>query len=95
MITDFGSARIQGGLNAAEKGSVPEVPDTALNDAAAERLISPRVKLNGTTLELTLSYPGFSLRWTAPEVLDDGVQDMPSDMWAVGWICWEVGISHR
>ncbi|KIO24211.1 hypothetical protein M407DRAFT_44656, partial [Tulasnella calospora MUT 4182] len=39
---------------------------------------------------LTLSDPGFSLRWTAPEVLDNGVQCIPSDMWAVGWICWEI-----
>lgn len=60
----------------------------------AEGLTSPKVKLSGTTLELTLSDPGYSLRWTAPEVLDDGVQDMPSDMWAVGWICWEVGRSQ-
>ncbi|KIO20157.1 hypothetical protein M407DRAFT_81884, partial [Tulasnella calospora MUT 4182] len=28
----------------------------------------------------------YSLRWTAPEVLDDGTQDLPSDMWALGWI---------
>ncbi|KIO23783.1 hypothetical protein M407DRAFT_36031, partial [Tulasnella calospora MUT 4182] len=31
-----------------------------------------------------------TLRWTAPEVLNDGVQDLPSDMWAMGWICWEI-----
>ncbi|KIO20587.1 hypothetical protein M407DRAFT_81401 [Tulasnella calospora MUT 4182] len=40
--------------------------------------------------KLTLTDAGFSIRWTAPEVLDDGVQDLPSDMWAVGWICWEI-----
>lgn len=32
----------------------------------------------------------FSLRWTAPEVLAGESQDLPSDIWAIGWICWEV-----
>ncbi|KIO21252.1 hypothetical protein M407DRAFT_48602, partial [Tulasnella calospora MUT 4182] len=52
--------------------------------------IKQNIELNPKTLELTLTGPGFSLRWTAPEVLDDGVQDLPSDMWAIGWICWEI-----
>ncbi|KIO18721.1 hypothetical protein M407DRAFT_83625, partial [Tulasnella calospora MUT 4182] len=40
--------------------------------------------------ELTLTGPMFTLRWTAPEVLDEGMQDTHSDMWALGWICWEI-----
>ncbi|KIO32434.1 hypothetical protein M407DRAFT_45447, partial [Tulasnella calospora MUT 4182] len=60
VITDFGSARIQRCVRAAEKDS------------------------------LTLTDPMFSLRWTAPEVLNNGVQNTHSDMWAVGWICWEI-----
>ncbi|KIO23797.1 hypothetical protein M407DRAFT_26789 [Tulasnella calospora MUT 4182] len=27
---------------------------------------------------------------TAPEVLRGEEQDLPSDMWAIGWICWEI-----
>ncbi|KIO17555.1 hypothetical protein M407DRAFT_84856, partial [Tulasnella calospora MUT 4182] len=32
----------------------------------------------------------FSLRWTAPEILRDRMPDLASDMWSIGWICWEV-----
>ncbi|KIO25962.1 hypothetical protein M407DRAFT_24712 [Tulasnella calospora MUT 4182] len=90
VITDFGSARIKTRVATAIKGSVSEVPHPVPNDEEAERWTSPKIKLNGTILELTLTDPGFSLRWAAPEVLDNGVQEMPSDMWAVGWICWEI-----
>ncbi|KIO18718.1 hypothetical protein M407DRAFT_31626 [Tulasnella calospora MUT 4182] len=90
VITDFGSARIKPRVGTAVKGSVSEVPHPVPNDEEAERLTSPKIKLKGTILELTLTDPGFSLRWAAPEVLDNGVQEMPSDMWAVGWICWEI-----
>ena len=45
---------------------------------------------DSSTGELTLTGPKYSLRWTAPEVLDNGTPDLPSDMWAMGWIGWEV-----
>lgn len=61
-----------------------------LNADIVRGLTSPKININPSTLELTLTGPAFSLRWTAPEVLNNGVQDLPSDMWAVGWICWEV-----
>ncbi|KAG8909423.1 hypothetical protein FRC01_006953, partial [Tulasnella sp. 417] len=84
VITDFGSARIRRNV-ASENGS--ETPcQVPIND---DESTSPRAKFSASTLDLTVTGPGFSLRWTAPEVLDDGVQDLPSDMWALGWICWE------
>lgn len=63
---------------------------TLVNDDTAMGLASPKVEFNPSTLDLTLTGPKFSLRWTAPEVLDGGMQDLPSDMWAIGWVCWEV-----
>ncbi|KIO32087.1 hypothetical protein M407DRAFT_47593, partial [Tulasnella calospora MUT 4182] len=42
------------------------------------------------TSELTLTGPSYTLRWAAPEVLAGGENGLPSDMWAVGWICWEI-----
>ncbi|KIO33581.1 hypothetical protein M407DRAFT_17542, partial [Tulasnella calospora MUT 4182] len=67
-----------------------DVPRGAVNDDTAQEFTPPKIEFNWTTLELTLTGPQFSLRWTAPEVLNDGVQDLPSNMWAVGWICWEI-----
>ncbi|KIO32560.1 hypothetical protein M407DRAFT_50041, partial [Tulasnella calospora MUT 4182] len=49
-----------------------------------------RRRVDASTLDLTLTGPGFSLRWTSPEVLRDEMRDLPSDMWAMGWICWEI-----
>ncbi|KAG8899610.1 hypothetical protein FRC00_001225 [Tulasnella sp. 408] len=90
LITDFGSARARQFTGVVEDDNVVGISHPAPNHDTAEGLTTPKVKLNGITLELTLTDPGYSLRWTAPEVLDDGVQDLPSDMWALGWICWEI-----
>lgn len=90
MITDFGSARIKRNAPVAHEVNSIGRPGEVVDEDVAPGLTSPEIKLDRTTLELTLTGPGFSLRWTAPEVLDDGVQDLPSDMWAIGWICWEV-----
>ncbi|KAG8915942.1 hypothetical protein FRC00_004952 [Tulasnella sp. 408] len=91
VITDFGSARIRQSV-ASER---EETQSNTSNPVAADSsqpagFTSPQAKFNPSTSDLTLTGPGFSLRWTAPEVLMDGMQDLPSDMWAMGWICWEI-----
>lgn len=86
VITDFGSARTKQSDNATKEDSVSK----DAKDDIFQELQPPRISLNPSTLELTLTGPAFSLRWTAPEVLNNGTQDLPSDMWAIGWICWEV-----
>ncbi|KAG8913979.1 hypothetical protein FRC01_004280 [Tulasnella sp. 417] len=40
--------------------------------------------------QLTLTGPAWSLRWAAPEVALGEPQSLASDIWAAGWICWEV-----
>ncbi|KIO23781.1 hypothetical protein M407DRAFT_77738, partial [Tulasnella calospora MUT 4182] len=91
VITDFGSARIRPSIASEEEeeGLMTEVPPQSHEDDDAA-LTAPEVKFNPSTLDFTLTGPKFSLRWTAPEVLSDGMQDLRSDMWAMGWICWEV-----
>ncbi|KAG9031985.1 hypothetical protein FS837_002844 [Tulasnella sp. UAMH 9824] len=84
VITDFGSARIIRRVKPETRSE--QVP---INDTFVEST-SPHVKFSASTLDLTLTAPGYTLRWTAPEVLNDGTQDLPSDMWALGWICWEI-----
>ncbi|KAG8961484.1 hypothetical protein FRC00_012127 [Tulasnella sp. 408] len=87
IITDFGSARLRREVES-ETRSETSFP-MPINDGSTQST-SPQARFNASTLELTLTGPGFSLRWTAPEVLLDEMQDLPSDMWALGWICWEI-----
>ncbi|KIO32098.1 hypothetical protein M407DRAFT_53240, partial [Tulasnella calospora MUT 4182] len=61
-----------------------------ITDFGSAQLISQYIEFNSATLELTLTGPGYTIRWTAPEVLREEDQGLPSDMWAVGWICWEI-----
>ncbi|KAG8913634.1 hypothetical protein FRC01_004450 [Tulasnella sp. 417] len=88
IITDFGSARIRRIVTTgdSELDSTRQGTKGRLNPG----ITSPQAGFNAADFDFTLTGPGFSLGWTAPEVLDDGVQDLPSDMWAMGWICWEV-----
>lgn len=37
-----------------------------------------------------LTCPGYYLRWIAPEVLAGENPGLPSDIWSLGWVCWEV-----
>ncbi|KAG8925695.1 hypothetical protein FRC00_003745, partial [Tulasnella sp. 408] len=91
VITDFGSARVGRTMTSEEGENRAKLfRHTLVNDDTATDLASPKVEFNPSTSDLTLTGPKFSLRWTAPEVLDGGMQDLPSDMWAIGWVCWEV-----
>ncbi|KIO30879.1 hypothetical protein M407DRAFT_68732, partial [Tulasnella calospora MUT 4182] len=36
------------------------------------------------------SGPGWSFRWAAPEILNEEKPCLASDIWAMGWIVWEV-----
>ncbi|KAG8984969.1 hypothetical protein FRB90_005019 [Tulasnella sp. 427] len=81
VITDFGSARLV---------DKPQSSSTLANEAIdAQQVARLQVKFRADTNELTLSGAQISLRWAAPEVLDEATPDLPSDMWAFGWICWE------
>ncbi|KAG9042814.1 hypothetical protein FS837_010363 [Tulasnella sp. UAMH 9824] len=91
IITDFGSARIRQSVASEMEEVRPSTSTQPVADSnTSAGFTSPQAKFNPSTSDLTLTGPGFSVRWTAPEVLDDGMQDLPSDMWAMGWICWEI-----
>ncbi|KIO21968.1 hypothetical protein M407DRAFT_217361, partial [Tulasnella calospora MUT 4182] len=44
----------------------------------------------GSARILTLTGPAWSLRWAAPEVVMGKQQNLASDIWAAGWVCWEI-----
>ncbi|KIO20739.1 hypothetical protein M407DRAFT_50882, partial [Tulasnella calospora MUT 4182] len=39
---------------------------------------------------ITMTGPAWTIRWAAPELLKGDLPGLGSDVWAFGWICWEV-----
>ncbi|KAG8978607.1 hypothetical protein FRC05_009879 [Tulasnella sp. 425] len=89
VITDFGSARLL--RKQSENGTLP----SPARLQTANRCLSPvhpPPKHERTILDpnLTSTDAQSTLRWTAPEVLMGQRPDLPSDIWAAAWTCWEV-----
>ncbi|KAG8910386.1 hypothetical protein FRC01_006363, partial [Tulasnella sp. 417] len=93
IITDFGSARI---LKEAEdrgetKGAVLDAAGaSAIAQATDELTDRTEITIVTSSNQLTLTGPAWSLRWASPEVALGEPQSLASDIWAAGWICWEV-----
>ncbi|KIO27943.1 hypothetical protein M407DRAFT_22850 [Tulasnella calospora MUT 4182] len=81
-ITDFGSAR----------RLVPKNPDTPATQTQDK--LQPVLEFQATfcasTNTLTLTGNEYTLRWAAPELLMDDEPGLWSDIWALGWIFYEV-----
>ncbi|KIO24825.1 hypothetical protein M407DRAFT_25786 [Tulasnella calospora MUT 4182] len=93
IITDFGSARIVRKTEDRREGR-DDVPGatgaSAIAQATDERIDRTQITIVASNNQLTLTGPAWSLRWAAPEVALGEPQDLASDIWAAGWICWEV-----
>ncbi|KAG8910401.1 hypothetical protein FRC01_006350, partial [Tulasnella sp. 417] len=91
LITDFGSARHLGddqvGAQRKEKG---EKPPPATHPSNDEPHITLEALFSATASTLTLTGSGYTLRWAAPELLQDDKPCLASDIWALGWIAYEV-----
>ncbi|KAG9019834.1 hypothetical protein FRB90_003423 [Tulasnella sp. 427] len=83
VITDFGSARFleQGFSKATTKPAAQRV------NAASH---SPRAEFSLFTKQLTVTGCLYTTRWAAPELLNDENSGLWSDIWAFGWICFEI-----
>ncbi|KAG8924536.1 hypothetical protein FRC01_011370 [Tulasnella sp. 417] len=88
IITDFGSARsvefAPGKKQQSEAPSAGPGPDTR----------SPKAEVSASRGTITLTSAQWTLRWAAPELLAGRVPDLASDIWAFGWICWEIMTSN-
>ncbi|KAG8979853.1 hypothetical protein FRB90_007872 [Tulasnella sp. 427] len=87
IITDFGSARVHrkaGYSTYPDDSPRPPVVMTTGSNEIQEVIVSV------SETEITLTGPSWSLRWAAPEVLNGDEPNLPSDIWALGWIAWEV-----
>lgn len=87
IITDFGSARAlhKSGDSATSKRSGREEKADHASDGDC-----PSIQVVATGNQLTLTGPSWSLRWAPPEVVNGSPPHLPSDIWSVGWVCWEV-----
>lgn len=88
VITDFGSARF-----------VRKRPDRPTDSGEPASEQQPQglvldVTVCESTNTITLTRSSFTLRWAAPEVLNDGYGGTEGDIWSFGWICYEVCTSH-
>ncbi|KIO33115.1 hypothetical protein M407DRAFT_17980 [Tulasnella calospora MUT 4182] len=82
LITDFGSARrVREGDPDAEKEQVET------GRQPAERL---EASFCASTNTITLTGCEYTLRWAAPELLNDEPPTVRVDIWALGWIAYEV-----
>ncbi|KAG8929368.1 hypothetical protein FRC01_004444 [Tulasnella sp. 417] len=78
LITDFGSAR--------------RLADAETEQVGNERQPAPRLEATfcAATNTITLTGNEYTLRWAAPELLKDEAPTVKIDIWALGWIAYEV-----
>ncbi|KIO19039.1 hypothetical protein M407DRAFT_31323, partial [Tulasnella calospora MUT 4182] len=87
IITDFGSARA---IRESEEGGAGEGSRPGANSDPSPEKDYSRIQVVATGNQLTLTGPAWSLRWAPPEVVNGSPQELPSDIWSAGWVCWEV-----
>lgn len=78
-ITDFGSAR-----RLLWRDADPQV------ESQARSAQPPNVTFYASSNTITLTGNGYTLRWAAPELLTEDRLSLWSDIWALGWIAYEV-----
>ncbi|KAG8905139.1 hypothetical protein FRC01_008466, partial [Tulasnella sp. 417] len=82
VITDFGSARRLTGKDL-EKGNEG-------GDNTPQPELGFEAKLCASTNTITLTSNGYTVRWAAPELLNGDEGGLWSDIWALGWVAYEV-----
>lgn len=87
IITDFGSAR-----RLSTKARAPDT-QTEEGENAAVRTMVLETTICATTNTITLTGNHYTLRWAAPELLMDDEPGLWSDIWSLGWICYEVSVN--
>lgn len=93
IITDFGSARAVDSMTADMSTDVHNTMVTERQDQ--DTTTAPVVERFKTEIDasgefLTMTGPAWTVQWAAPELLKGNSPGLPSDIWAFGWICWEV-----
>ncbi|KIO22113.1 hypothetical protein M407DRAFT_28328 [Tulasnella calospora MUT 4182] len=87
ILTDFGSARAVIGP---EDEVIDDEGDPQMRQGLTKKQLCPPIQVNPAGNHLTLTGPAWTLRWAPPEVVNGKRPGLSSDIWAAGWICWEV-----
>ncbi|KIO32687.1 hypothetical protein M407DRAFT_18447 [Tulasnella calospora MUT 4182] len=82
VVTDFGSARR---MPATDSNQEQERTENALQGTSS---LDPTFCDSTNTITLTGGH--YTLRWAAPELLQDDQSSLQSDIWALGWVAYEV-----
>lgn len=82
MITDFGSARRVRPMAIDRETQVVDNRETAA-DPSLKVTVCERDKT------ITITRSNFTLRWAAPEVLNEEDRAVSADIWSFGWVCYE------
>ncbi|KAG8921276.1 hypothetical protein FRC01_000326 [Tulasnella sp. 417] len=91
LITDFGSARhLRNDGVAKQPKEDADKPRPATDASPNEQHITLEALFSATTSTLSLTGSSYTLRWAAPELLQDEQRHLRSDIWALGWIAYEV-----
>lgn len=91
VITDFGSARrIKPMLGTAVKSGTFGTDRRQQTLTIKQGAEAPTIEIASSGEFITMTGPAWTLRWAAPELLHGDLPGLPSDIWALGWICWEV-----
>ncbi|KAG8920911.1 hypothetical protein FRC01_000538, partial [Tulasnella sp. 417] len=88
IITDFSSAR------SVEFAPGEKHQSKAPSAGSGSDTRSPKAEASASRGTITLTSAQWTLRWAAPELLAGSVPDLASDIWAFGWICWEIMTSN-
>lgn len=84
LITDFGSARRLIDEDSGENG---ERAASKLQDA-----MPLEATFCASTNTISLTGNQYTLRWAAPELLLEDQSSLRSDIWALGWVAYEVNM---
>ncbi|KIO22134.1 hypothetical protein M407DRAFT_28342 [Tulasnella calospora MUT 4182] len=87
VITDFGSARA---IIAPEEEVIGSESGQQGPGIPTRGEACPPIHAGAAGNQLTLTGPAWSLRWAAPEVMNGKCPSLSSDIWAAGWVCWEI-----
>lgn len=93
VITDFGSARRIGSASEQMGRDIKTTMTAEPHEQAlahAPEMESLKAKVTSFGKSITMTGPAWTIRWAAPELLGGDLPDLASDIWALGWICWEV-----
>ncbi|KAG9041373.1 hypothetical protein FS837_012359 [Tulasnella sp. UAMH 9824] len=89
LLTDFGSARPVDSEALKDISGTKVTPTPPSDQIGVHGMEEPTAELAPSGDSITMTGPAWTIRWAAPELLGGHLPSLASDIWALGWICWE------